>query len=207
MRLHRLRFAVLLVLLWFGIALGLARPQKPPILITADLSDTPRKLYHAEVDLPVAPGPLTLITPQWIPGHHMPTGPVSAITGVVFTANGQTLTWRRDDVDLYEFHLTIPQGVTTLHAHIDSIVTTRVSQKLAAFEWEALLLYPARTPVRDIPIQPSLKVPAGWGVGTALTPVNSGSWPVPAAGATTQFAVTNVEQLEDSPVLAAEGET
>jgi predicted metalloprotease with PDZ domain len=204
MRLHRLRFAVLLVLLWFGIALGLARPQKPPILITADLSDTPRKLYHAEVDLPVAPGPLTLITPQWIPGHHMPTGPVSAITGVVFTANGQTLTWRRDDVDLYEFHLTIPQGVTTLHAHIDSIVTTRVSQKLAAFEWEALLLYPARTPVRDIPIQPSLKVPAGWGVGTALTPVNSGSWPVPAAGATTQFAVTNVEQLEDSPVLTGQ---
>ena len=32
---------------------------------------------------------------------------------MVFTANGQPLTWRRDDVDLYEFHLTIPPGVTT----------------------------------------------------------------------------------------------
>ncbi len=42
-------------------------------------------------------------------------------------------------------------------------------------EWETLLLYPANTPVREIPIQPSIKVPAGWGIGTALTPVSSGS--------------------------------
>ena len=180
----------------------MARAQKPPIEITADLSDAPRKLFHAEIDLPVTAGPLTLTTPQWIPGHHMPNGPVEEITGVVFTANGQTLAWRRDDVDLYQFHLTIPKGVTTLHAHLDCIVTSRVSQKLAAVEWESLMLYPANTPVRDIPIQPSVKVPAGWGIGTALTPVSSGSYPVPAPGAVTQFAVTNVEQLQDSPVIA-----
>ncbi len=178
--------------------------QKPAILITADLTDAPRKLYHAEIDLPVTAGPLTLTTPRWIPGNHRPTGPVSEITGVVFTANGQTLPWRRDDVDLYEFHLTVPQGVTTLHAHLDCIVMARVSQKLAVLEWEKLLLYPADTAVREIPIQPSLKVPAGWGIGTALAPVSSGSYPVPATGATTQFAVTNVEQLEDSPVITGQ---
>ena len=125
-----------------------------PIQITADLTDAPRKLYHAEVDLPVTAGPLTLTTPKWIPGKHMPTGPVEEITGVVFTANGQTLAWRRDDVDLYEFHLTIPEGVTTLHAHLDCIVTARVTQKMAVLEWEKLLLYPANMPVREIPIQP-----------------------------------------------------
>ena len=92
----------------------LAQAQKTPIQITADLSDASRKLYHAEVDLPVSAGPLTLTTPQWIPGTHMPAGPAQEITGVVFTANGQPLTWRRDDVDLYQFHLTIPPGVTTL---------------------------------------------------------------------------------------------
>ena len=64
---------------------------------------------------------------------------------------GKTLPWRRDDVDLYEFHLDVPEGVTTLHAHLDCIVTARVSQKLAVLEWEKLLLYPAHTPVRDIP--------------------------------------------------------
>jgi len=178
--------------------------ESAPIRILADLSDAPRRLYHAEVDLPVQPGPLTLITPEWIPGNHRPTGPVDQITGVVFTANGKTLPWRRDDVNMYEFHLTVPAGVTSLHAHLDCIVTARVSQKLAVLEWEKLLLYPAHTPVRDIPIQPSLKVPAGWGIGTALTPVSSGSYPVPAAGAVTRFAATNVEQLEDSPIIAGQ---
>lgn len=181
-----------------------AAPAKTPIQITANLSDAPRKLYHAEVDLPVTEGPLTLTTPKWIPGNHRPTGPVDDITGVVFTVNGQPIAWRRDDVDLYQFHVTIPKGVTTLHAHLDCIVTARISQKMAVLEWEKLLLYPANTPVRDIPIQPSLIVPAGWGVGTALTPEGSGPYPVPAPGSTTKFAVTNVEQLEDSPVITGE---
>jgi hypothetical protein len=47
-----------------------AQSQKTPIQITADLSDAPRKLFHAEVDLPVSAGPLTLTTPKWIPGRH-----------------------------------------------------------------------------------------------------------------------------------------
>jgi predicted metalloprotease with PDZ domain len=180
---------------------AVSQPAKAPIQITVDLTDAPRKLYHAEVDLPVTAGPLSLITPKWIPGNHRPTGPVDAITGVVFTANGQTLPWRRDDVDLYEFHLTVPAGVTTIHAHLDCIATERVTQRLAVLEWEKLLLYPANTPVRDIPIQPSLIVPAGWGIGTALTPISSGAYPVPAAGSVTRFASTNVEQLQDSPII------
>ncbi len=185
-----------------GLGSLVAAAQKTPIQITANLTDAPRKLYHAEVDIPVTPGPLTLITPEWIPGNHRPTGPAEDITGVVFTIDGKPIPWRRDDVNLYEFHVDIPQGATTLHAHLDCIVLNRVSQKIAVLEWEKLLLYPANTPVRDIPIQPSLKVPAGWGVGTALQPIDAASWPVPAAGTTTKFEVTNVEQLQDSPIIA-----
>ena len=156
-----------------------ALAQQTPIQITANLTDAPRKLYHAEVDIPVKPGPLTLITPEWIPGDHRPTGPVSDIIGVVFTADGKTaaLASRRCK------HVRVPprhsRGVTTLHAHLDCIVTARVSHKLAVLEWEKLLLYPADKPVRDIPIQPSLIVPAGWGVGTALTPIGGASGPSP----------------------------
>ncbi len=196
--------AVLFALLSMAFAAAPAFAQKAPIEIVADLTDAPRRLFHAEIDLPVTQGPLALTTPQWIPGHHMPAGPANDITGVLFTANGQTLPWRRDDVDLYEFHLNIPEGVTRLHAHVDCIVTSRVSQKLAALEWEDLMLYPAHTPVRDIPIQASVKVPTGWGIGTAMTPVSGGSYPVPAAGATTEFAVTTVEQLQDSPVITGQ---
>src|ERR1700733_5823782 len=174
-----------------------------PIQITADLTDGPRKLYHAEVDIPVKPGPIALTTPKWIPGNHRPTGPVDDITGVVFTANGKVLPWRRDDVDLYEFHVTVPAGITTLHAHLDCIVTARISQKLVVLEWEKLLLYPANTPVSEIPIQPSVKVPEGWGIGTALTPTD-GYDPQHPKGGTTTYAATTVEQLEDSPIIAGQ---
>jgi predicted metalloprotease with PDZ domain len=189
--------------LFLAAAPTLLQAQRSPILITADLTDAPRKLYHAEVDIPVQPGPVSLITPEWIPGNHRPTGPAEDITGVVFTANGKVLPWRRDDEDLYQFHVTIPAGVTTLHAHLDCIVTARVTQKMAVLEWEKLLLYPANTPVKDIPIQPSVKVLAHWGIGTALTPTD-GYDPQHPTGGVTHYAATTVEQLEDSPVIAGE---
>ena len=200
----------------FGFAAA-AVAQKTPIRITADLSEAPRRLFHADIDLPVKSGPVTLITPQWIPGNHGPTGEASSIVGVIFTANtadGQKLTWRRDDVNLYEFHLDIPAGVTNLHAHLDAIVTSRVSRQMACLEWERLMLYPAHIPVKDIAIQPSVTVPAGWGIGTALTPqaAPAPAQPIggilesahqPSAGSmTTVYAPTTVEQLEDSPVIA-----
>jgi predicted metalloprotease with PDZ domain len=190
-------------LLAVAIALTLPAVAQTPIRITADLTEAPRKLYHAEIDLPVKPGPATFITPQWIPGNHRPTGPVADITGVVFSVDGKPIPWRRDDENLYEFHVAIPKGVTTLHAHLDCIVTSRADDKIAVLEWEKLLLYPANTPVRDIAIQPSVTVPAGWGLGTALTP--SGTYdPNAKVGGTTAFQPTTVEQLEDSPVIAGE---
>ncbi|MBS1803434.1 MAG: M61 family metallopeptidase [Acidobacteria bacterium] len=197
LRLCAVQFPALLIV---ALSVATASAQKEPIQITADLTDAPRKIFHADIDIPVSPGPLDLISVEWVPGHHMPGGP-AGLTSVVFTANGKTLDWRRDDVDMYEYHLTVPAGVTTLHARVESISARRVSQRLAALEWEALMLYPAHVPVKDIPIQPSVKVPAGWGIGTALKPVSGGAYPVPAAGAMTKFETTTVEQLEDSPVL------
>ena len=193
-----LRYTLLALLTLPAIATAQA-----PIRITADLTEAPRKLYHAEVDLPVKPGPLTLTTPKWIPGNHRPTGPADDITGVVFTANGKVLPWRRDDTDLYAFHLEIPAGVTTLHAHLDCIVLARATDKMAVLEWEKLLLYPTNKPVKDIPVQPSVTVPAGWGIGTALQPTGAYD-PNARVGGTTEFKATTVEQLEDSPVIAGE---
>ena len=173
--------------------------QKTPIQITADLSEAPRKLVHAEIDIPVSAGPLALITPKWIPGTHMPSGPVADITGVVFTADGKTLPWRRDNVDLYEFHLTVPAGVTSLHAHLDCITST-VTNNMAVLEWEKLLLYPAGIPVREIPIQASVNVPPGWAIGTSLTPISAYD-PQHPAGGVVHYAATTVEMLEDSPIM------
>jgi predicted metalloprotease with PDZ domain len=87
---------------------------------------------------------------------------------------------------------------------------------MAVLEWEKLLLYPANVPVRDIAIQPSVTVPAGWGIGTALTPMATGVTSPPTTGVdesahtppsgstTTRYAPTTVEQLQDSPVIAGQ---
>jgi predicted metalloprotease with PDZ domain len=112
----------------------------------------------------------------------------------------KNLIWRRDDVDLYEFHLTVPPGVSSIHAHLDCI-TTSVTPNIAVLEWERLMLYPAGAPVRDIPIQASVIVPAGWGIGTSLTPISAYD-PQHPAGGTVHYAATTVEMLEDSPVMA-----
>lgn len=197
--------------LLFGAA-AVSFAQKTPIQITADLTEGARHLFHAEIDLPVKAGKASFITPKWIPGTHAPGGPLADITGVVFTANGQVIPWRRDDVELAEFHVTVPAGVTTLHVHLDSIVPRRVTTNMSVLEWESLMMYPAHVPVKEIAIQPSVTVPAGWGTGTALKPVGPVPAPAvtgvdegahaPAAGAvTTKYDVTTVEQLEDSPVI------
>jgi predicted metalloprotease with PDZ domain len=178
-----------------------ASAQQAPIQITANLTDAPRKLFHAEIDFPVHPGPLALTAAAWIPGHHATKSTDSDITGLAFTANGNTLPWRRDDVDLYQFHLTVPAGVTTLHAHLDYIATVKATNALAVLEWEDLMLYPANTPVRQIAIQPSVIVPVGWAVATSLKAISPGDPEHPADG-TVHYAATTVETLEDSPIFA-----
>jgi len=174
--------------------------QQTPIQITADLTDAPRKLFHAEIDIPVEAGPLALTAAAWVPGHHATKNTDNDITGLVFTANGNTIPWRRDDVDLYQFHLTIPAGVTTLHAHLDYIVNIKATNELAVLEWEDLMLYPAGIPTRQIAIQPSVIVPAGWGVATSLKAASPGDPEHPADGKV-HYAPTTVETLEDSPIF------
>jgi len=60
-------------------------------------------------------------------------------------------------------------------------------------------MYRAGGPVRDIPIQSSVNVPAGWGIGTSLTPISPYD-PQRPAGGMVHYAAATVEMLEDSPI-------
>jgi len=191
-----LRKSLLLVL-----AIALPAAAQTPIRITADLSDVARKIYSAEIDIPVKAGTLAVTMPKWIPGNHAPNGPIADLISLVITANGKTISFRRDDIDMFEFHLDVPAGVTSLHVHLASAVSGRATDQMACLEWERLMMYPAHIPVAKIPIQPTVIVPKGWGIGTALTPVGSYD-PNAKVGGSTEFAATTVEQLEDSPVIA-----
>ena len=82
----------------------------PAISLAVDASQAAQKMLHARLTMPVTPGPLTLLYPKWIPGEHMPSGPIADSVGLKFSAGGQTIPWRRDDVDMFTYRLTIPAG-------------------------------------------------------------------------------------------------
>src|SRR5262249_11284728 len=86
-----------------------------------DATDAPRNILHSTVTIPVSAGKITLAYPKWIPGNHRPTGPIQNLTGLHIKAKGQELAWERDLVDMWAFHLQIPEGVSELEASYDTI--------------------------------------------------------------------------------------
>lgn len=183
-----------------------------PIAVAVDLTDAPRKIFHAEMTMPVKPGPLTLVYPEWIPGDHAPSGPIRDLAGLTFRAAGgpqeETLPWRRDDVDMFALHLDVPPGVSSLDIHLDFLATdspssgsdaASASAALAMLPWNEVVLYPAGSKAADVLFSPSVKLPQGWRYATALTP-NGGS--MAGRGGYLSFAPVSLETLVDSPLLA-----
>jgi len=194
-------------LMWAQLPARVSNEAYPgTIALNVDATAAATKLFHAAMTIPVKPGELTLLYPKWIPGEHGPTGPVVDLTGLKFSINGQPLAWRRDDVEMYAIHLTIPVGAQFLEATLDytspeegGIYTggATASAKLAVVSWSALLLYPAGYNAEKITYQASLRVPEGWRIGTAL-PLNVQS------GVTYQFENASLYTLVDSPVIMGE---
>ncbi len=145
-----------------------------PIQLSVDITDAPRKIFHAKLIIPVKPGPLTLMYPEWIPGEHGPTGPIDNLAGLAFYANGQRvpqrIPWTRDSVHMFAFHLTVPEGVTELSANVDFLATAQptgfsagasTSPNLAIISWNEFTLYPAGMAAKDVKFAPSITLPAG----------------------------------------------
>jgi len=63
------------------VSLGLSA-QESTIRLEVDATDAPRRLLHARMTIPVKTGPVTLVYPKWIPGEHMPTGPITDVVGL-----------------------------------------------------------------------------------------------------------------------------
>lgn len=180
----------------------------PPqtITLSVDATEAPRKLFHARITMPVSPGPLTLVYPEWIPGEHGPTGPIVNLAGLKFIAGGKTISWRRDDVDMYAFHLEVPAGVTELQVALDFLSPTfaggftagaSTTAHLAIVTWNQLLIYPAGSNISDITFKADLTLPAGWKFGTSLAVANQSASKV-------NFAPVSLERLVDSPVLTGQ---
>ena len=52
------------------------------IRLSVDATQAPQKILHAHLQIPVHAGPLTLYYPEWIPGEHMPDGPIIEVAGM-----------------------------------------------------------------------------------------------------------------------------
>lgn len=196
-----------------------AKTPPPTITLAVDASQAALKILHARLTMAVTPGPLTLLYPKWIPGEHMPSGPVIDSVGLRFSAGGQAIPWRRDDVDMFTYHLTIPAGVSQLEIALDyaSPVSGEsgftaggsATDKLAVISWNQLLLYPEGFTTDQLIYQASLKLPAGWKFGTALPNAGVGSTHIggPLTGPepfTVRFQPATLTTLVDSPVIAGE---
>ena len=182
---------------------GSAAPAGRPIRLAVDATGAPRRILHARLEIPVLPGPLTLVYPKWIPGNHAPSGPIADLTGLRLSANGKPLAWERDAVDMYAFHCTVPAGASRLDVTFDRLQSASgnystgrsITAQLAVLDWNELLLYPQGRPADGIAFAARLRLPAGWTYGTALATAREENGEV-------EFAPVPLTTLVDSPVQA-----
>jgi predicted metalloprotease with PDZ domain len=174
--------------------------------LAVDATDAPRKLFRATETIPARPGPLTLYYPAWLPGEHGPTGPIINLSGLRFTAAGKTLQWRRDPVDMYAFHIEVPQGAGAVEVSMEFLAPTfsggftsgsSTTSHLALFSWNWLLLYPPVAHSDELMIDASIRLPAGWKYGTGLDTLSQ-------TRGLTLFKTASLTKIVDSPVLAGE---
>jgi len=178
-------------------------PFPGTLQLSVDATDVTGGIFRIRERVPVtSAGDLVLLYPKWVPGGHSPRGDIKNVTGIQVSANGQLLKWVRDSRDVFAFHVNVPQGVKVVDVEFQYVSSTAENQgrtvmtpEISSIQWLSLSMYPAGYYVRQIPVQPSVIVPTGWEVATALRPSGQkcGRFDYP---------VTSYEILMDSPLIA-----
>jgi predicted metalloprotease with PDZ domain len=131
----------------------------------------------------------------------MPDAVIDDIVWLRMTANGRAVEWKRDSVDMFAFHLVVPEDAKVLNVAMDVVAPSQRSDLNAAtaelfiLDWYTLVLYPQGTSVRDVPVVAAIRLPNGWKYGTALKTIGN-------AGGLIKFAQVSLWTLLDSPILA-----
>ncbi len=177
------------------------------IVLDVDATTISRKILSAHETFPVA-SPVAhtvdLVYPKWIPGDHAPIGPIADLVNLRFSAQGKTLSWVRDPVDMYRFHIQVPAGTTLLVADFSLVGEYVAGNDFAPgntstpvqgdVNWDQLVLYPADTVADRVTIAASIKLPERWSYATAL--------PHPSLqGAAIHFDPVSLTTLVDSPLM------
>lgn len=199
------RLSLLRALIGVAAAFGAFTAQcatPEPMSLYVDASDAPRRLLHSQFSLAVSPGKLTLVYPRWgIPTYEAPAATVDNIVGLRIKAGARRIDWARDPVDMFAFHLTIPDHTNTLEVSMDVVAPPQRSDMNAAtgqllvLDWQTIVLYPKGATVTELRVKPNLRLPADWRAGSAMQAAVG-------ADGTIDYAATSLAALVDSPVLA-----
>jgi predicted metalloprotease with PDZ domain len=178
-----------------------------PLTVFVDATDARRGVFHAHLAIPARGGPMTLVYPKWIPGEHTATGPLMQMAGLHIHSGDRELVWSRDRIDMFAFHIDVPQGAQSIDVDFDyhSPSTTfgggygesaNATQNLALILFNHLVVYPAGVPTDSLTFRASVRLPQGWKFDTALPPAAA------TGGATLDFAPVSLTTLVDSPIVA-----
>lgn len=177
-------------------------PYPGTITLNVDVSDLSPRIYRVKESIPVKAGPITLLYPKWIPGNHSSTGPLPSFAGLTVEASGRRIEWQRDPLDMYAFHVEVPAGAQRLDVEFEFLTPLLESQgrivvlpELLGLQWNTVVVYPAGHASRQVNVEASLKLPAGWGYGCALEVASRD-------GDTLRFKPSTLETLLDSPLFA-----
>ena len=159
---------------------GVSAPEDTPycglITLEIDATDTVRGIVRGRQSVPVAEaGAMTLLYPKWMPGYHSPQNPIELFAGLEIRAADTLLDWRRDPVEVYAFHIDVPDGADALDIRFQFLSPTTSSQgdvvvieDLVNLQCGRMVLYPAGYYSRRIQVQASVTLPEGWVFSTVL---------------------------------------
>jgi predicted metalloprotease with PDZ domain len=179
-------------------------PYAGTIRLSVDATDVDRRIFRVHEEVPVAAGPLTLLYPQWLPGNHAPRGPIDKLAGLAIKGNGRPIEWKRDPVEVYAFHIEVPQGVASLSIDFDFLSPQDPAQgrvvmtpDMLNLQWNTVALYPAGHSAHGITVAADAKLPPGWQFGSALEVADA----LRADGGVS-FKPVAFDILVDSPMFA-----
>ena len=177
------------------------------LVLEVDATDIERRIFRVQEEIPVQPGPLVLLYPQWLPGNHAPRGPIDKLAGLRIRGGGAEIAWQRDPLDVHAFHVVVPEGVDRLQLAFEFLSPQERGQgrvmmtaDMLNLQWNTVVLYPAGHYARRIEVLPSVLLPPGWGVGSALDRLPGGAGA--DTGGRVRFAAVSLETLVDSPLFA-----
>ena len=176
-------------------------PYPGTISLLVDLTNINDRIVNVQETIPVKPGTITLLYPEWLPGTHSPSNPVGNMAGLVVMANGKRIEWVRDRVKMHAFHLDVPRAATALEAnfqylaaHVSEAEPHLIQVRRPHLEQRAFLsggIFLAAY----IKFAPSLRLPDGWKFATALETQSQD-------GSLIHFKDTTLNTLIDSPLYA-----